>query len=85
MGRLCEDMFAGDACPLHRNLCKMYCFQNTELIVCNSPGKRTCVHMCVHVNIAISLIKLDSVLLKADSLQSWSFIAGYSCTRLVYK
>lgn len=70
MGRLCEDTFAGGACPLHRNLCEMYCSQNTELIVRNSPGKRTCVHICVHVNIAISLIKLDSMLLKADGLQS---------------
>lgn len=70
MGRLCEDTFAGDACPLHRNLGEMYCFQNTELIVQNCPGKRTYVHMCVHVNIAVSLIKLDSTLLKADSLQS---------------
>lgn len=85
MGRLCEDVVIGDACPLHRNLGEMYCFQNIELAVPNSPGKRTCVHMCVHVNIAISLIKLDSTLLKADSLQSYSFIAGYSCTSLVYK
>lgn len=39
----------------------------------------------VPANMAIFLIKLDSMLLKADSLQSQSFIAGYSCACLVYK
>lgn len=43
------------------------------------------MHLCVHVHIAISLIKSDSLLLGAGSLQSQPFIAGYSCTCLGYK
>lgn len=60
-------------------------FETLGLIVGNSPGKRTRMHLCVRVHAAISLIQSDSVWLGAGSLQCQPSIAGCSCPCLGYK